>query len=116
MQPMLTQIQSLMPDSKLPDYDDLYKACLEDCSVFETYEKAKIWFETRLEISLLSRLSEADIWQAEKDFKKRAEYYSISQVPTIIVRESYTVDANSAKNVVRLINIVDYLLKEVTNP
>ena len=51
-----------------------------------------------------------------RGFKKHAESYSISQVPTIIIRESHAVDANLAKSVAQMINIVDYLLKEVTSP
>ena len=116
IQPILFQLQALLPDTELPSSEALYQACIADCSVFDSYEKILLWMQQNLQLAELPRLDEASIWQVEKDLRKRADYYSISQVPTIIIRESHSVDANSAKSLTRLINIVDHLLVDVTKP
>lgn len=112
LQPMMEQLEQLID---LPGVEDIYQACIDDCSVFNTFESAKDWLGTMTSVSELPLLNEAQIWQAEKSYRKRAESYSITQVPTIIIRESYAIDANSAKSVARLIEIIDYLLTEATN-
>jgi hypothetical protein len=105
-----------MPDTEFPTTEEIYQVCLADCRVFDSYEKILLWLQKKLQLTELPRLDEASIWQAEKDSRKRADSYSISQVPTIIIRESHSIDANSAKSLTRLINIADHLLLGVTKP
>jgi hypothetical protein len=116
IQPILQQFKQLLPDIEMPTNEAVYQACIKDCSVFSSYENTLLWLKEKLQLTELPRLDEVNIWQYEKDARKRADFYSISQVPTIIIRESHSVDANSAKSLTRLINIVDHLLLEVTQP
>jgi len=109
LQPMMEQ---LSPQLSLPTPQDIYASCIQDCSVFRDFESSKAWFRAQLEVDELPFIDEPQIWQAEKNYRKRADSFSISQVPTIIIRETYRVDANSAKNVTRMIEIVDYLLNQ----
>ncbi len=107
IQPMWEQWKESIP---LPDQNTIYNQCITDCSVFSTFEDIKRWVKGQSQINELPTLDEAEIWKAEKNFRKRAESFSISQVPTIIVRGSYVVDANSAKTLDRMMTLVDYLL------
>ena len=116
IQSILSQYKLLMPETEFPSEAEIYQVCLADCRVFDSYEKILLWLQKELQLVELPRLDEASIWQAEKDARKRADSYSISQVPTIIIRESHSVDANSAKSPTRLVKIADHLLLEVTKP
>lgn len=111
LQPMINQLQSKM---NVPSVDELYQACVDNCDVFKDYESAKTWLLGRAQLTQLPEIDESAVWQAEKSYRKRAESFSISQVPTIIIREAYAVDANSAKSVARMIEIIDFLLYQVT--
>ncbi len=107
IQPLIEQLPAQLDR---PTVDDIYQICLQDCAVFSQYEKTVKWLFEQIELTEMPELDESLIWQAEKDYRKRADSFSISQVPTIIVREKYAVDANSAGSVTRLIEIMDYLL------
>ncbi|WP_196140022.1 hypothetical protein [Aliikangiella sp. G2MR2-5] len=108
IQPMIEQLEGKV---QLPTREQLYQQCISDCSPFASFELIKSWLKTQYSIEELPRLDEPAIWQAEKNFRKRAQSFSISQVPTIIVREAYATDANSTGSVQRLVEVVDYLLK-----
>lgn len=109
IQPLIQQLESQV---NIPSQEAIYQACLSDCSVFNSYESTLDWLRKTLKLEQLPRINEPMIWKAEKDYRKRAETFSISQVPTIIIRENYVVDANSAKNRQRLIDIVSFLLTQ----
>lgn len=114
LQPMLEQLVESSPAVKLMSIrDDIYAACIDDCSLFASYELAKAWLQGK--VPAMPQLLEASIWQAENDYRKRAELFSINQVPTVLIREKYTVDANSAKSPERMISILDYLLFSQAN-
>lgn len=112
LQPLMAQLGE---SELLPTPQMIYETCLADCSVFASYEESKAWFKVQLDVPELPFIDEPQIWQAEKNYRKRADSFSISQVPTIIIRESYRVDANSAKSVTRMIEIVDFLLNQPAN-
>gem|GEM_PF-2292194 len=116
LQPIMEQLQILDPLLILPSNDEIYQACIENCDLFSSFEKAKLWLQKRLKLSQLPSMDETAIWQTEKDQQKQADSYSISQVPTIIVNETAAVDANMAKSSERLIEIVDFLLKQSSTP
>ena len=109
LQPLAEQLKNHIV---VPSEFDIYQACLEDCTSFKSFDSSKSWFLEKAQVEELPYIDEAMIWQAEKNYRKRADSFSISQVPTIIIRETYAVDANSAKSVERLIKIVHYLLTE----
>lgn len=112
IQPLMEQLTG---DLSLPSSSDIYQACLSDCSVFDSYPAIKQWLQQQSSLVEIPYIDEAQIWQAEKNYRKRADSFSISQVPTIIIREAYAVDANSAKSVSRMIDIIDYLLTTKVN-
>lgn len=112
IQPLMEQLNS---DLALPTPIDIYQTCLEDCSAFDSYPAIKLWLQQDLSLTELPYVDESKIWQSEKNYRKRADSFSISQVPTIIIRETYAVDANSAKSVSRMIQIINFLLTEQAN-
>lgn len=112
IQPLMEQLNG---ELALPTPVDIYQTCLEDCSVFDSYSAIKLWFQQDLSLTELPYVDESKIWQSEKNYRKRADSFSISQVPTIIIRETYAVDANSAKSVSRMIQIINFLLTEKAN-
>jgi len=107
IQPLMEQLANKVP---LPTELDVYQACLADCSVFQSYESGRDWLFEQAEIEDKPIIDEVAIWAAEKNYQNRADSFSISQVPTIIIKESFVVDANSAKSADRMIQIVNYLL------
>ncbi|WP_444996580.1 hypothetical protein [Aliikangiella sp. IMCC44359] len=110
IQPVIQQLVAAQVN--VPPQETIYQACLSDCSVFNSYESTLDWLKQTLKLEQFPRVNELAVWQAEKDYRKRAETFSISQVPTIIIRENYAVDANTAKSSQRLMNIVSFLLTQ----
>lgn len=109
LQPLMNQLEGKID---LPDITELYNACLSDCSVFSSYQSTLNWLKQRNGLEELPFIEEAEIWAAEKNYQKMADSASISQVPTIIINKTYLTDANSAKSVERMIEIIDYLLEK----
>ena len=109
LQPLM---EALAGQIKTPDSVTLYETCLADCTVFNSYEAIKSWLKSRQNGAELPFFNESEIWRAEKNYRKRADSYSIRQVPTIIIKERYKVDANSAQSVERMVQIIDYLLTQ----
>lgn len=103
-------LKQLSPIDGLPSLGDIYKACIQDCGVFQSYEKTKIWLQEFLKMEELPFINEESLWQSEKNHQKRANLFSITQVPTIIINEKYKISATQAKNPARLVEIIDYLL------
>jgi hypothetical protein len=88
----------------------IYRQCLTDCSVFQQLESGKQWLFQEIDPSDKQVLNLDLLWQTEKNYRKRAELFSISQVPTIIINETYQVSADQAKTSKRMMEIVDFLL------
>ena len=109
LQPLLAQLEGKV---QTPSKQEIYRQCIEDCSFFESYESTLAWLKAKYQINQMPTINEAEIWRAEKKFRERAESFSISQVPTIIIKEQYITDANAAKTTQRLIAIVDHLLNQ----
>jgi len=109
VQPLIEQLEGKV---QTPSNMDIYQQCLEDCTFFESFESTKSWLKAKYQINKLPLIDEAKIWKAEKKYRERADSFSISQVPTIIIKEQFVTDANSAKTTDRLIRIVDYLLNQ----
>ena len=85
---------------------------MSNCSVFEEFDSTLDWFSKQADPQKLPTINKEAIWQAEKSYQKRADLFSISQVPTIIINETYKVNANQAKTSKRLVEIIDYLLSK----
>ena len=96
--------------NSIPNYLDIYRQCLMDCSDFEKFETSYQWFINKLAPESLPELDQEMVWLAEKNYQKRADLFLISQVPTIIINESYKIDANQAKTAGRMVEIIDFLL------
>jgi protein dithiol oxidoreductase (disulfide-forming) len=109
LQPLMAQLSNQLA---VPSELELYQQCLDDCEVFATFQSSLNWLKQTLKLEQLPRIDEAAIWEAEKEARKRAELFSISQVPTIIIREKYKLDANMAKSPQRLVKIINYLLNQ----
>ncbi|MGX5175438.1 hypothetical protein ACUR5C_15565 [Aliikangiella sp. IMCC44653] len=109
LQPLMAQLATQIA---VPSELEIYQQCLDDCQVFATYQSSLAWLKTSLNLEQLPRINEAALWEAEKEARKRAELFSISQVPTIIIRERYKVDANMAQSPQRLVKIINYLLNQ----
>lgn len=109
VQPLIEQLEGKV---QTPSRYDIYQQCLEDCSFFESYESTRSWLKAKYQINKLPFVDEPKIWQSEKKFRERADSFSISQVPTIIIKEQFVTDANTAKTTERLVEIVDYLLNQ----
>lgn len=107
IQPLMEQ---LIPLDNLPSTLDIYRQCLLNCQVFSDFATIQKWLLEKTGSSKLPSINESDIWQSEKKYKKRAELFLISQVPTIIINETYKVDANQAKTTKRLLEVIDFLL------
>lgn len=103
MEQLTGQVESL-PTSQL------YMACLQDCQVFSSFENNKAWLSESLQLSEFPVLDMSGLWNAEKNYQKRADLFSITQVPTIIINETFKIDANQAKTPARMVKITDYLL------
>jgi len=108
IQPLM---QQLSQQENLPSIIQIYQQCLIDCELFSDYPSILNWFSEKIETSL-PVIDESKIWQAEKNYRKRADLFSISQVPTIIINETYKVDANQAQTATRLVEIIDFLLSK----
>jgi len=111
IQPILTQLGETGVTQ-----DQIYQQCVQDCNKLGDFESIKAWLANRAGLSELPLLNEAAIWQAEKSFRKRAAFYSVTHAPTILVRESFATDANMAGSATRLIKIIDYLIEKTDNP
>lgn len=107
LQGLMEQYQGV---ETLPSVLDIYRQCLDDCQVFQQFESSARWFADQVDSESSRVIDQQKIWQQEKNYRKRADLYSISQVPSIIINETYKVDANQAKTAKRLIEIIDYLL------
>jgi len=94
----------------VPSITDVYKQCLTDCATFQKYESSLVWFAEQLKPQTLPNFDGEQIWQSEKNFQKRADIFSITQVPTIIINERYKITAKQAKTPLRLVEIIDYLI------
>ncbi len=107
-------LQSIMAQlseqPNLPSLASLYQACLADCSVFDSFENNKAWLHESMQLEEFPVLDMSRLWATEKNYQKRAELFSIAQVPTIIINESYKIEANQAKTSKRMVEIADYLL------
>ncbi len=108
LQPMLEQLKVSMA---LPSSNDIYQACITDCSIFKDYQSVKSWLMTQVNLDNFE-FDESQVWQSEKNYRKKAESFSISQVPTMLIKGTYIVDADSAKSPERLIKILDFLLNK----
>jgi len=108
IQPLMAQLSE---QENLPNTIQIYQQCLLDCQLFSDYPSIVNWFSEKLEAEL-PLIDEEKIWQAEKNYRKRADLFSISQVPTIIINETYKVDANQAQTARRLVEIIDFLLSK----
>lgn len=107
IQPLMSQLSQL---SELPTFLDVYQQCLTDCNQLNDFDSILGWFSKKMPEQALPLINKGLIWQTEKNYKKRAELFSISQVPTIIINETYKVDANQAKSAKRLVAIIDFLI------
>jgi len=107
LQAMMTQLSEA---ENLPSTMDIYRQCLTDCSVFSKFESTQKWLLSHLEDPSTVVIEQELVWQAEKNYRKRADLFLIRQVPTIIINETYKVDANQAGTSKRLVEIIDFLL------
>ncbi|MCW8878016.1 MAG: hypothetical protein OQJ89_16175 [Kangiellaceae bacterium] len=107
IQPILEQLAGKV---ELPSQQDFYQQCIQDCSIFNKYESTLNWIQQEVGANHLPRIDESAVWQAEKNYRKRAGKLSISQVPTIIIKEKFVTDANMAQSADRMMQIIFYLL------
>jgi len=108
IQPLM---QQLSQQQNLPNTLQIYQQCLIDCELLSDYSSILNWFAEKIE-NPLPTIDESKIWQAEKNYRKRANLFSINQVPTIIINETYKVDANQAQTAKRLVEIISFLLSK----
>ncbi len=106
IQAILEQIDGVKTDEIL----EIYRQCLTDCGVFSSFEKTKSWILQRYPNTDALSIDHNLVWQTQKYYQKRADFLSIRQVPTIIIKDTYKVDANEAKTAKRLLEIIDFLL------
>ena len=110
-QAYLQALTEQLPESAQSlDILDVYQECLQDCSSFSSIETSQKWLEEKQLVEDFPIIALEQVWTTEKMYRKRADLFSIVQVPTIIINETYKVDANQAGSPRRLIKIVDYLL------
>ncbi len=107
IQPLMLQ---LSPLQNLPTTMDIYQQCLTDCDRLKDFDSILDWFSEKLAEQALPLINRKLVWQTEKNYQKRAELFSISQVPTIIINETYKIDANQAQTAKRLVAIIDFLV------
>ena len=107
IQPLMLQLSQLQ---NLPTSLEVYRQCITDCSQLKDFEAILNWFSEKISQQALPLINKDLIWQIEKNYQKRAELFSISQVPTIIINETYKVDANQAQTARRLVAIIDFLI------
>jgi hypothetical protein len=103
-------MQQLPAQAENLPVSDLYLACLQDCRVFSSFENNKAWLSEAMQLSEFPVLDMNRLWEVEKNYQKRADLFSITQVPTIIINETFKINANQAKTSARMITIADYLL------
>ena len=89
---------------------ELYRQCLTDCDVFTKVESSIEWLLKETDPDLRPQIDYEELWQQEKNYQKRADLFSITQVPTIIINETYQVSGSQAGTAERMLQIVDYLL------
>ncbi len=109
IQPLLTYYEGKI---QIPSRDEVYLQCIDDCGVFNSFESIKSWLQTKYQVSNLPSIDESKIWAAEKSYRQRAKSFSITQVPTIIIKEQYVTDANTAKTLDKLNQIIVHLLTQ----
>lgn len=107
IQPILEQLSGKV---ELPGSQDFYRQCIQDCSVFSQYESTLDWIQQKVGANHLPRIDESAVWQAEKNYRKRADKLSISQVPTIIIKERFVTDADMAQSADRMMQIIYFLI------
>ena len=107
IQPLMLQFSQ---EQNLPTHLDVYQQCLSDCNQLKDFDSILNWFSEKIPAQTLALINKDLIWQTEKNYQKRAEMFSISQVPTIIINETYKVDANQAQTAKRLVAIIDFLM------
>ena len=107
IQPLMLQLSQMQ---NLPTSLDVYLQCLTDCDQLKDFDSIVDWFSGKMPEQTLPLINKDLIWQTEKNYQKRAEIFSISQVPTIIINETYKVDANQAQTAKRLVAIIDFLM------
>jgi hypothetical protein len=90
--------------------NEIYQACLLDCQKFNSYDNNKAWLAESMQLSEFPVLDMSRLWDTEKNYQKRADLFSITQVPTIIINETFKIDANQAKTPARMVKIADHLL------
>jgi len=89
---------------------DLYRQCLTDCAAFSQVDSSIEWLLKDIEQSSRPQIDYEKLWQRQKKYQKRADLFLITQVPTIIINETYQVTGSQAKTAKRMIQILDYLL------
>ena len=95
-----------------PQSPAIYSQCISDCSVFQSYESGLNWLNALTSEQQDFRINQDRVWQTEKMYRNRADLFSIGKVPTIIISETYKVDANQAHTSARMLEIVDFLLSQ----
>lgn len=110
-QAYLQAILDQLPDGQ-EDFSilDIYRQCLVDCKPFHTVDDSIKWLIKQNPMTDSADIDKDLIWQTEKIYQNRADLFSIGQVPTIIIKESYKVDASQAQTAGRLIKIINHLL------
>jgi len=89
---------------------ELYRQCLTDCGVFREIESSIEWLLKEVDADSRPQIDYEKLWQQEKNYRKRADLFSITQVPTIIINETYQVSGSQAQSAKRMLQIIDYLL------
>ncbi len=112
IQPLMAQLTELQ---NLPTVVQIYQQCLIDCNRLKDFDAILDWFSENLPEQRLPLIDKEVIWQTEKNYQKRADLFSISQVPTIIINETYKIDANRAQTARRLVEIIDFLIARERN-
>jgi hypothetical protein len=109
-QAYIQAILEQVAEAKTDEILEIYRQCLTDCSVFSSFENSKSWILQRYPNTEASSIDNSLVWQTQKNYQKRADFLSIRQVPTIIIKDTYKVDASQAKTAKRLLEIIDFLL------
>ncbi|MDQ7049919.1 MAG: hypothetical protein Q9M92_10410 [Enterobacterales bacterium] len=110
-QAYLQAIIQQIPDQTMGlDVLDLYRQCLTDCEAFTKVESSIEWLLKGTDLDSRPQIDYEKLWQQQKKYQKRADLFSITQVPTIIINETYQVNGSQAQSAKRMLQIIDYLL------
>jgi len=93
----------------LPSRIEVYKQCLLDCSPFANFEGIKSWLMQHMQLEEWPLQDESIIWQQSRDNEARAKKLAIWQVPTIIVRGRYQLNAQQMRTPLRAQQLIEYL-------